>query len=236
MLKSCESALGTPTTSRCSTSTAWSTSARRRAGRGDLAGPGARAGMRLAFVTNNAARDPRHRGRPSQRARRAGRGRRRGDLRPGGGPVGPGHVQEGPAVFVIGGGGPVVALEEQGLRPTQSLRRRSRAAVTGYHRDLRLGDGQRRRRPGRPAGCRGSRPTPTGACRRRTGWVRATACSCDAVARFAGRSRSVAGKPLPPLFEETVRRVGGGGPWWSATGSTPTSRAPWPAGTTACWC
>ena len=47
----------------------------------------------------------------------------------------------------------------------------------------------------------------------------------------------VVGKPEPALFATAARRAGGAAArWWSATGWTPTSRAPVGPGWTACWC
>ena len=45
------------------------------------------------------------------------------------------------------------------------------------------------------------------------------------VAEFAEREPQVAGKPMPPLFEETLTGSAASGRWWSVTGWTPTSRA-----------
>ncbi|MGA9748402.1 MAG: HAD-IIA family hydrolase [Nocardioides sp.] len=166
------------------------------------------AGMRLAFVTNNAARTPdtvaahlSELGVPAEpgdvvtSAQAAARLVR-------------GHVPAGAAVFVIGGEGLVVALEEQGLRPTQSLADEPVAAVSGYHRDLAWGtvsDGAvlvGRGVPWVAANTDRSVPTPSGL-------GPGNGVLVEAVARFSGRTPEVAGKPLPPLFEETVRRVGG---------------------------
>ena len=166
------------------------------------------AGMRLAFVTNNAARPP------TAVAEH---------LRELGVPAGPEDVvtsaqaaariladrcDSGAAVFVIGGEGLFEALEERGLRPVQDVAAAPVAVVSGYHRDLRWGtvsDGAilvGRGLPWVAANTDISIPTPHG---RGPG----NGVLVETVARFAGATPVVAGKPLSPLFEETVRRVGG---------------------------
>ncbi len=166
------------------------------------------AGMRLAFVTNNAARPPKA---VAQHLSELGI------------PAAPDDVvtsaqaaarlvaercEPGDAVFVIGGEGLFEALSELGLRPVQDVAEQPRAVVSGYHRDLRWGtvsDGAILVRQGVPwvaANTDLSVPTPQG---RGPG----NGVLVEAVASFADVSPVVAGKPLPPLFEETVRRVGG---------------------------
>ncbi len=166
------------------------------------------AGMRLAFVTNNAARTPQtvaehlsELGVPADpadvvtSAQAAARLVSR-------------RVPPGASVFVIGGEGLFVALREQGLRPTQSLADEPVAAVSGYHRDLSWGtvsDGAVLVGRGVPwVAANTDRSVPTA-----HGLGPGNGMLVEAVARFTGRTPEVAGKPLPPLFEETVRRVGG---------------------------
>ena len=94
------------------------------------------AGMRLAYVTNNAGRPPatvaahlRDLGVAADdtdvvtSAQAAARLLAR-------------VVPTGSPVFVIGGEGLFVALEEQGLRPVQSIDDDPVAVVSGYHREL----------------------------------------------------------------------------------------------------
>lgn len=166
------------------------------------------AGMRLAFVTNNAARPPaavaehlRELGVPAgsedvvTSAQAAAR-------------LLADRCDPGAAVFVIGGQGLFEALEERGLRPVQDVAAAPVAVVSGYHRDLRWGtvsDGAilvGRGLPWVAANTDISIPTPHG---RGPG----NGVLVETVARFAGATPVVAGKPLSPLFEETVRRVGG---------------------------
>jgi HAD superfamily hydrolase (TIGR01450 family) len=169
------------------------------------------AGLRLAYVTNNAGRPPavvaRHLsglGVPAEpadvvtSAQAAARLVSRG-------------VPSGSAVFVIGGEGLFVALEEAGLRPVQSIDDEPAAVVSGYHRDLTWGtvsDGAilvGRGLPWFASNADWSVPT-------RHGLGPGNGLLVDAVERFTGRSPAVAGKPLAPLFEETVLRVGGDHP------------------------
>ena len=169
------------------------------------------AGMRLAYVTNNAGRPPatvaehlRSLGVPAgatdvvTSAQAAARLLSR-------------RVPAGANVFVIGGEGLFVALEEQGLRPVQSIDVEPVAVVSGYHRDLTWGtvsDGAilvNRGLPWFASNTDRSVPTPHGL-------GPGNGMLVETVERFTGRSPEVAGKPLAPLFEETVLRVGGDRP------------------------
>ena len=166
------------------------------------------AGLRLAYVTNNAARPPatvaahlRSLGVPADdhdvvtSAQAAARLVSR-------------SLPRGAAVFVIGGEGLFVALEEQGLRPVQSIDEDPVGVVSGYHRELAWGtvsDGAilvARGLPWFASNTDRSVPTPHGL-------GPGNGMLVDVVQRFTGRQPEVAGKPLAPLFEETVLRVGG---------------------------
>lgn len=168
----------------------------------------AAAGMRLAYVTNNAARPPAdvathlralgvHAG-PDDvvTSAQAAASLLADDLAP------------GSAVYVIGGRGLVEALTERDLRPVQSPDDDPVAVVSGYHRDITWGtvtDGAILVRAGLPwVASNTDMSVPTA-----RGNGPGNGVLVDAVARFAGRRPVVAGKPRPPLFEETVRRVGG---------------------------
>lgn len=90
-------------------------------------------GMRLAFVTNNAARTPRavaaqlsELGVPAEPAEVATSAQAAARLVAG-------LVAPGAAVLVIGGEGLEVALRERGLRPVRSMDDRPSAVVQGYH-------------------------------------------------------------------------------------------------------
>lgn len=167
-----------------------------------------RAGMHLAYVTNNAARTP------SAVA---------DHLNALGVPAGSGDVvtsaqaaarlladklPDGAPVFVIGGTGLYDALAERGLRGTQDVTDRPEAVVSGYHPDLRwrtVVEGAVLVRNGLPwvaANTDMTMPTSLGEAPGNGALV-------HVVEQFSGRTPEVAGKPAAPLFEETVRRVGG---------------------------
>jgi glycerol 3-phosphatase-2 len=167
-----------------------------------------KAGMHLAYVTNNASRTP---GTVAEHLRDLGievddgegvtsaqaAARLLADTLP-----------DGAAVFVIGGEGLEVALEERGLRPVQDASAGPAAVVSGFHGDLRWSTviaGTILVRDGLPwvaSNTDMTVPTPSGPGPGNGALV-------GVVARFADREPVVAGKPEPPLFEETLRRVGG---------------------------
>lgn len=169
------------------------------------------AGMRLAYVTNNAARPPAEvaehlrelgiRAEPTDVVTSAQAAARllADDLEP------------GSVVYVIGGRGLFEALAERDLRPVQSPDDDPVAVVSGYHRDITWGtvtDGAILVRAGLPwVASNTDMSVPTA-----RGHGPGNGVLVDAVARFTGRHPVVAGKPRPPLFEETVRRVGGDRP------------------------
>ena len=109
---------------------------------------------------------------------------------------------------MIGGRGLEVALDEEGLRPVQSRDEEPAAVVSGFSADLRWGTviaGAILVRDGLPWVASNTDltvPTPDGPGPGNGALV-------GVVARFAEREPDVAGKPEPPLFEETLRRVGG---------------------------
>ncbi|QIK66558.1 HAD-IIA family hydrolase [Nocardioides sp. HDW12B] len=166
------------------------------------------AGMRLAYVTNNASRPP---ARVAEHLRELGvpaededvvtsaqaAARLLGD-----------RLDDGAAVFVIGGEGLVTALEEQGLRPVTSAEDDPVAVVSGFSADLpwrQVMDGAILVAGGLPwvaSNTDRSVPTPKGP-------GPGNGILVLAVQEFAGVEPEVAGKPEPPLFEESVRRVGG---------------------------
>lgn len=171
----------------------------------------AQAGMHLAYVTNNASRPPstvaehlNDLGIPVDAAdvvtSAQAAARLLADRVPG-----------GSAVFVIGGTGLFEALEERGLRPVQSIDDEPVAVVSGYYPELlwkTVIDGAILVRRGLPWVTSNTDMTlPT-----MHGDGPGNGVLVDAVARFAGRDPVVAGKPAPPLFEETLRRVGGSRP------------------------
>lgn len=171
----------------------------------------ATAGLRLAYVTNNAARPPagvaahlRDLGIPAAdadvvtSAQAAAR-------------VLAEQLASGSAVFVIGGEGLFRALEAEGLRPVQDAGESPQAVVSGYHPDLRwatVSQGAILVKQGLPwvaSNTDLSVPTPLGPGPGNGVLVRA-------VQQFTGVDPVVAGKPESPLFHETQRRVGGDRP------------------------
>ncbi len=118
------------------------------------------------------------------------------------------QLPEGAAVFVIGGRGLEVALTEMGLRPVRSREDGPAAVVSGFSADLvwrTVIEGAILVREGLPWVASNTDltvPTPAGPGPGNGALV-------GVVARFAEREPVVAGKPESPLFEETLRRVGG---------------------------
>jgi glycerol-1-phosphatase len=166
------------------------------------------AGLHLAYVTNNASRPPsvvaahlRELGIDVADADVVGSAQAAARLLAD-------DLPHGAPVFVIGGAGLFHALEELGLRPVQRIEDDPAAVVSGYHPDLlwhTVIDGAILVRRGLPwVASNTDRTVPTV-----HGQGPGNGVLVDAVARFAGRTPRVAGKPQPPLFHETIRRVGG---------------------------
>ena len=171
----------------------------------------AAAGMHLAYVTNNASRPPgavaRHLtdlGIPAEAAdvvtSAQAAARMLAEM-----------LEPASPVYVIGGPGLFEALEEQGLRPVQSGDEDPVAVVSGYNPDLlwrTVIEGAILVKDGLPWVATNTDmtvPTPQGN-------GPGNGVLVEVVARFAAREPRVAGKPLPPLFEETRLRVGGSRP------------------------
>jgi HAD superfamily hydrolase (TIGR01450 family) len=183
---------------------------------GPMAVPGApehlararREGMHLAFVTNNASRPP------SAVA---------GHLNELGIEVGAadvvtsaqaaarllaGMVPADAKVYVIGGAGLFTALEDEDLHPVQAIEEDPVAVVSGFHPELAwrtVISGAILVRRGLPWVATNTDLTvPT-----QHGPGPGNGVLVKAVADYAGQLPVVAGKPEPPLFHETLRRVGG---------------------------
>ena len=165
-------------------------------------------GLHLAFVTNNASRTP---DKVAAHLRELGIDVEDGDVVTSAQAAARLLADDLPAgspVFVIGGEGLEVALVEEGLRPVQDVAEQPVAVVSGFHRDLRWSTviaGAILVRDGLPwvaSNTDMTVPTPDGPGPGNGALV-------SVVARFADREPVVAGKPKPPLFEETLRRVGG---------------------------
>ena len=167
-----------------------------------------RAGLHLAYVTNNASRPP---AAVAQHLRELGIDVDDTDVvtsAQAAARVLAERLPDGASVFVIGGEGLEIALTERGLRPVQDPDQDPVAVVSGFHGDLRWSTviaGAILVRDGLPWVASNTDltvPTPLGPGPGNGALVRV-------VAQFAGREPVVAGKPEPPLFEETLRRVGG---------------------------
>ena len=164
--------------------------------------------MHLAYVTNNASRTP---GTVAQHLRDLGVEVDDADVVTSAQAAArllAERLPDGAAVFVIGGEGLEAALVELGLRPVQDPAAGPAAVVSGFHGDLRWSTviaGAILVRDGLPwvaSNTDMTVPTPSGQGPGNGALV-------GVVARFADREPVVAGKPEPPLFEETLRRVGG---------------------------
>lgn len=169
------------------------------------------AGVRLAYVTNNAARTPdavvaklRGLGMPTEddavvtSAQAAGR-------------LVAGLVEPRSRVLVVGGEGLQKAVEEHGLVPVASADDGPDAVVQGFSPDLRwaqLAEGAYAVARGIPwvaSNTDGSIPTARGL-------APGNGTLVAAIATATGGVPQVAGKPYAPLFDETVLRVGGSRP------------------------
>src|SRR6478672_7444806 len=169
------------------------------------------AGLHLPYVTNNASRTP---DKVAAHLRELGVDADDGDVVTSAQAAARLLAEDLPAgspVFVIGGEGLEVALAEEGLRPVQDVAEEPVAVVSGFHRDLRWSTviaGAILVRDGLPwvaSNTDMTVPTPDGPGPGNGALV-------GVVARFADREPVVAGKPETPLFEETLRRVGGDRP------------------------
>ncbi|WP_167002429.1 HAD-IIA family hydrolase [Mumia sp. ZJ430] len=174
----------------------------------DALAEAADAGMRLAYVTNNASRTPsdvvaklRGLAMPTDddsvvtSAQAAGR-------------LVADAVPRGSRVLVVGGAGLVEALQEHGLVPVSSAEDAPAAVVQGFSPELdwaQLAEGAYAAASGIPwivSNMDGSIPTARG-------MAPGNGTLVAAVATASGRVPEVAGKPYAPLFDETVLRVGG---------------------------
>lgn len=166
------------------------------------------AGMHLAFVTNNAARPPadvaQHLveiGLPVDAADVVTSAQATARLIAE-------QVPPGSPVFVIGGAGLEEALIERGLKPVTDPSVGPVAVVQGYGPEMpwrQVIAGSILVKEGLPwvaSNLDATVPTERG-----PGPGNGTLV--ELVARYSGRTPVVAGKPRPPLFEETLERVGG---------------------------
>lgn len=168
-------------------------------------------GMHLAFVTNSAARTPAVVG---QHLRTLGVDARDEDVVTSAQAAArllSGQLAAGSRVFLIGGAGLDEALRERGLRPVTEPSDDVAAVVQGYGPDMpwrQVMQGAALVASGLPwvaSNMDLTIPTASGVGPGNGTLVRL-------IAEFAEREPQVAGKPKPPLFEETITRVGGSHP------------------------
>ncbi|MGH8776980.1 MAG: HAD-IIA family hydrolase [Jiangellaceae bacterium] len=165
------------------------------------------AGMRLAFVTNNAARPPdavaKHltklgvTAQPGEVVTSAqAAARMLADMLP-----------PGARVLVVGGEGLAAALRERGLTPVSGMDEKPAAVAQGFHPDVGwrlLAEGAYAVAAGLPwvaSNADRTIPTPRGP-------APGNGTLVDAVGAATGREPLVAGKPEPPMHREAVLRTG----------------------------
>lgn len=167
----------------------------------------AAAGMRLAFVTNNAARTPQT---VAAHLRQLGIAAEPGDVvtsAQAAATLVAGEVPAGSRVLVVGGEGLREALLEKGLRPVGTAAESPAAVVQGFSPDVGwslLAEGTYAVRTGLPwiaSNLDSTIPTPLGLAPGNGALV-------EVIAGATGRRPVVAGKPETPLHVEAVRRTG----------------------------
>jgi glycerol 3-phosphatase-2 len=165
-------------------------------------------GMHLAFVTNNAARPP---ARVGDQLRRLGVDAHDEDVvtsAQAAARLMASQVEHGGEVFLVGGAGLEEALRERGLVPVTERTDDVVGVVQGYGPDVpwrQVMLGATLVRDGLPWVASNTDltiPTARGIAPGNGALVRL-------IAEFARREPQVAGKPMRPLFEETLTRVGG---------------------------
>lgn len=166
------------------------------------------AGMTAAFVTNNASRPP---ARVAERLQRIGVDCRVEDVvtsAQAAARLVAGRVPAGARVLLVGGEGLRHALEEHGLVAVDSADDEPAAVVQGFHPDVGwrlLAEGCAAVAAGLPwiaTNTDTTVPSPRGP-------APGNGLLVEVIAQTTGRRPTVAGKPEPPLFEETLIRVGG---------------------------
>lgn len=168
------------------------------------------AGMRLAFVTNNAARRP---GEVALHLRELGVEAEEGDVvtsAQAAAAVVREMCGEGAAVAVLGADGLRDAVAAAGLRPV-GVADEASAIVTGYGPDVPWRDIMRAAARIRQ-GLRWVASNSDGSFPAGFGLAPGHGALVEMLERFAGVVPIVAGKPAPPLLAETIRRVGGSRP------------------------
>jgi HAD superfamily hydrolase (TIGR01450 family) len=194
-----------------------------------------RAGMRLAFLTNNASRPA---GDVAEHLRELDVEAEESDVVTAAQAVA--HlvadaVPAGSAVLLVGGEGLQVPLEGRGLRCVTSLAEDPVAVVQGFHPDVgwrALAEAAYAIESGLPWFASNTDLTiPTS-----RGIAPGNGSLVQAVGNATGATPTVAGKPERALFDEALGRMPATGRSWSATGSTPTSTGQSERGWTAWPC
>lgn len=165
------------------------------------------AGMRVAFVTNNAARTPRT---VATHLTELGIAATPDDVvtsAQAAATLVAAEVPPGSAVLVVGGDGLDAALLERGLRPVRTASDAPAAVVQGFSPDVGwrlLAEGTYAVRAGLPWIASNLDPTlPTS-----RGLAPGNGALVGVIAQATGRRPVVAGKPETPLHDEAVRRTG----------------------------
>ena len=178
------------------------------AGSSDHVAHAAKAGMTLAFVTNNASRPPAE---VAERLRRIGVACRPEDVvtsAQAAARLVATRVPAGSHVLVVGGRGLQAALAEHDLVGVSAMDDEPAAMVQGFDPDVGwrlLAEGTiavRAELPWIASNTDATVPTVRGR-------VPGNGLLVEVIASATGKRPVVAGKPEPPLFEETLLRVGG---------------------------
>lgn len=165
-------------------------------------------GMRLAYITNNASRTPET---VVERLRRLGAPVEDGDVvtsAQAAARMVSSMVPSGSRVLLVGGAGLEAALAEYGLTVVRRLDEEPAAVVQGFDSAIgweMLAEASYAVAAGLPWVASNMDLTLPAA----RGIAPGNGTLVAAVASATGASPVVAGKPEPPLFDETVRRVGG---------------------------
>ncbi len=169
------------------------------------------AGMRVAFVTNNAARTPEA---VAEHLTELGIAAQAEDVvtsAQAAAALVAELVTPGSAVLVVGGHGLRAALEDRGLRPVESAEEGPAAVVQGWAPEVgwrMLAEGTYAVRDGLPWVASNRDVTvPTA-----RGLAPGNGALVSVIALATGREPVTAGKPERPLHEEAVRRTGAGSP------------------------
>ncbi|MFD2080770.1 Haloacid Dehalogenase Superfamily Class (subfamily) IIA [Actinopolymorpha cephalotaxi] len=165
------------------------------------------AAMKVAFVTNNASRTP---DAVVEHLRKVGVRAEVGDVvtsAQAAARLVAERVPVGSRVLVVGGEGLLVAIRERGLVPVRTAAEDPAAVVQGFHPEVgwrQLAEGAyavRRNVPWIASNVDRTLPTDGGL-------APGNGTLVEVIRMATGQTPVIAGKPAPPLFRETVERVG----------------------------